>query len=416
MNENNNDWLNDPKTKTWFNGLKPRTTQNYKERYPQWLEFINMTPSEQIQKRLQNLTSQDLTERTFFEHKWREFKNALEKKYSEHATVTTVLTSVASFFGRNDLPLALKKGDWKSTQPETKVIKRPKVDLDAVKSLYAHASLRDKNLLLILSQSGLSEIDASQLKIEDITTLYTMPQTEHYVIEKPRNKTQTIQATCLSYEFLHDLRSLLAERGNPTSGYIFTSQTRQAIEIDEKTKKPIIDEKTKKPKLIDRPIEVRRINEAMKALAEKTFGKEKAKLFKTKALRSFFNSALLRADIKSEVKDLFMGHARLSARGSYDYDEFTIREAYTKIFENLSINGIQSREDLAELRNSFNVTKTQLAELITELKERNDKLEAKLTELGVDVNSIKKTIPTMQTDIKVLKEAERKRPEKVKLD
>ena len=52
----------------------------------------------------------------------------------------------------------------------------------------------------------------------------------------------------------------------------------------------------------------------MKYLAEKTFGTEKAKDFKTKSLRSFYNSALLRADIKSEIKDLMMGHARLGAR------------------------------------------------------------------------------------------------------
>ena len=69
----------------------------------------------------------------------------------------------------------------------------------------------------------------------------------------------------------------------------------------------------------------------------------------------------------------------------------TIKETYAKAFEYLSINGIQSREDLAELRNAFNTTKIQLAELITELKDRNDKLEAKLTELGVDVNTIKET-------------------------
>lgn len=85
---------------------------------------------------------------------------------------------------------------------------------------------------------------------------------------------------------------MLQERENPAEGYLFVSTT-----------------KGKGDKL-----EVRTINQAMKVLAEKTFGVEKAKEFKTKALRSFYNSALLRADIKSEVKDLMMGHARQSAR------------------------------------------------------------------------------------------------------
>ena len=77
---------------------------------------------------------------------------------------------------------------------------------------------------------------------------------------------------------------MLQERENPAEGYLFVSTT-----------------KGKGDKL-----EVRTINQAMKVLAEKTFGVEKAKEFKTKALRSFYNSALLRADIKSEVKDLMI--------------------------------------------------------------------------------------------------------------
>ena len=50
---------------------------------------------------------------------------------------------------------------------------------------------------------------------------------------------------------------------------------------------------------------------------------------------------MLRADFKSEVKDIMMGHMRLGARGHYGYDEQTIIEAYTKAFEFMSINGMQ---------------------------------------------------------------------------
>lgn len=383
--------LNDAFVQRWLKGLSERTKKNYLERIPLWNAFICKSPTEQIQKRLKDLTSQDLTERTYFENKFREFKETLEAKGTLKArTVTTVLTSVASFFGRNDLPLALKHGDWKSTQT-TEVIQKFRINQDEVKRLYGHANLRNKILLLALAQSGLSEIDCSALKVEDIKGLYEMAVNEHYVIEKPREKTGQIQATCLSYEFLHDLRDFLAEKGNPTEGYIFTSQTR--------------DTKGK-------PLEVRQINESMKDLAEKTFGAEKAKEFQTKALRSFFNSALLRGDIKSEVKDLLMGHARLSARGSYDYDAQTIQEAYVKVFEHLSINGIQSREDLATIKRDMKKQTDYLVQIITELKtenaeqkERMGKLENTLTGLGVDVSTIKKTIPNMQNDIKVLKEA-----------
>ena len=218
-----NDLENDSYVQRWLTGLSDRTKDNYLQRIPLWVSFVQLSPTQQIEKRLKDLTSQNLIERTFFENKFREFKETLENKGNLNAkSVTTMLTAVASFFGRNDLRLNLKRGDWKSTQ-ETEVIQRWKVTQDDVKRMYAHANLRDKCLLLGLGQSGFSEVDLSELCIEDIKTLYDMPQTEHYFIEKPREKTNEVQATCLSYEFLHDLRAMLSEKGNPTEGYIFVS-------------------------------------------------------------------------------------------------------------------------------------------------------------------------------------------------
>jgi len=226
--------------------------------------------------------------------------------------------------------LNLKRGDWESTQQQ-QVIQRWKLTKDEVKALYAHGNLRDRALLLVLAQSLFSETDVSNLKIEELKGIYEQPETEPYFIEKPREKTGEIQATCLSYEAMHDIKAMLQERGNPAEGYLFVSTT-----------------KGKGDKL-----EVRTINQAMKSLAEKAFGAVKAKDFKTKALRSFYNSALLRADIKAEVKDLMMGHARQSARKHYDYDEVTIKEAYQRAFEHLSINGIQTRIDIKRVMDAL---------------------------------------------------------------
>jgi len=366
-----NDLLNDPYVQRWLTGLADRTKENYLQRLPLWIDFIKISPTEQIEKRLKDLTSQDLTERTYFEDKFREFKEELESKGNLNArSVTTMLTAVASFFGRNSLPLNLKRGDWKSTL-ETKVIKRWKITRDDVKRLYVHASLRDKVLLLGLAQSGFSEADISKLKIENVKNLYSIPEAEHYFIEKPREKTGEVQATCLSYEFLHDLRAMLSEKGNPETGYIFVSQTKHTEE----------------------PLDTRRINEAMKTLAERTFGKEKAREFKTKALRSFYNSALLRSGIRQEIKDLMMGHSRAGARGHYDYDEYTIKEAYSKAFEHLSINGAQSREDIAQLKTSVTETKKEMEELKLEnlqTKYALDLLIRKLDSKGIkiDINAM----------------------------
>jgi integrase len=345
--------------KKWLVGLSPRTKKNYSNEFHEWFIFVDMTPTEQIRKRMHDLTTQDIAQRLFFENKWRAFKEYLERKGDlKHASVRTRLRTVASFFSRNGLPLNLKRGDWESTQ-EQPVIQRWKINKEEVKAMYSHGNLRDRALLLVLAQSGFSEVDVSNLKIENLKGIYEQSETEHYFIEKPHEKTGEVQATCLSYEAVHDIQAMLQERDNPEEGYLFVSTT-----------------KGKGDKL-----EVRTIHNAMKGLAEKSFGADKAKEFKTKALRSFYNSALLRADIKSEVKDLMMGHARQSARKHYDYDEITIKEAYQRAFEYLSINGLQVRADLKKvmealkgLRDANMVFQSQLEAKDKELAKVRDEL------------------------------------------
>ncbi len=170
--------------------------------------------------------------------------------------------------------------------------------------------------------------------------------------------------------------------------------------------------------LKNQPIETKRIHEIMKALAEKAFGKdsEKAKTFKTKMLRSLYNSALLRADLKSEIKDIMMGHMRLGARGHYGYDSQTIMEAYTKAFEYLSINGMQSREDLSKIKEDMNklIGKQQIEiedrkQENKALNERIGKLEESLKNVGIDPKTIKKMM------VEAITEYERQKPEKKKV-
>ena len=108
-----------------------------------------------------------------------------------------------------------------------------------------------------------------------------------------------------------------------------------------------------------------------------------AKKFKTKALRGFYNSALLRANIQpQELKDVMMGHGRRNARKHYPYDEFTIKEAYQRAFEHLTINGVQSREDLAKLNEKIETQDKEINALrgiLLSLISR-EKLEALVTE------------------------------------
>jgi len=378
----NIDLENDVYVQRWLAGLSAETKRNYLMQIRDWFTFVGMTPTEQIKKRMHDLATEDLSERQFFESKFREYKAFLEAQNKLSAvSIKACLRTVASFFGRTVGKLNLRRGDWNSTL-STRIQNKLTLKLDDVKAMYAHGNLRDRCLLLCLSQSGFSEVDVSEFCIEDMKGFYESPISTHYFIEKQREKTGETQATCLSFECVHDLRDYLAEKGNPQTGFLFTSQTKD----------------TK-----GEGITVRRIRESIQKLAEKALGIEKAKGFKTKQLRSLYNSALLRADIKSEVKDLMMGHQRLGARGHYGYDSQTIIEAYTKAFEFLSINGMQSREDLANIKQSMKQQEGFFTQLIAELKDHNNKLEAKLTALGVDVSTIKEhstTIDSNMTDLR----------------
>ena len=236
--------------KKWLVGLSERTKENYTNEFNDWVVFIGMTPTEQIQKRMHDLTTQDIAERTFFEDQFRAYKEYLEKRGDlKPSAVRTLLTPVASFFSRNGLPLNLKRGDWESTLKQ-EVVQKSKTTREDVKSMYSHGNLRDRALLLVLAQSGFSEIDVSGFRIESLKGLYTVPETEHFVLEKPREKTGEMQATCFSFEAVHDIRAMLQERGNPSEGYLFVSTTKGK----------------------DDRLEVRSINTAMKSLAEKAFG------------------------------------------------------------------------------------------------------------------------------------------------
>ncbi len=101
--------------KKWLVGLSARTKHNYSNEFHEWFVFVGMTPTEQIRKRMHDLTSEDIGERLFFGDKWRAFNEYLDSKGNlKPASVRMRLRTVASFFSRNGLPLNLKRGDWES--------------------------------------------------------------------------------------------------------------------------------------------------------------------------------------------------------------------------------------------------------------------------------------------------------------
>jgi hypothetical protein len=46
--------------KKWLVGLSERTKKNYTEEFNDWCDFVGLTPTEQIKKRMHDLTTENL--------------------------------------------------------------------------------------------------------------------------------------------------------------------------------------------------------------------------------------------------------------------------------------------------------------------------------------------------------------------
>jgi len=364
----NNDWKEEPYVKEWLSKVSERTRKNYKERYPKWLAFIGMTPTEQFKKRIKDLQSDNPKERGFFEDKVVEFKNSLVAQNYKASSVSCTLTPVMSFFSAHRVPLRFKRGELKvEVRAEDKVVKEWIPDNQQMKQIYQHGDARDRALLLVLYQSGFSETDVSALNIEDLPNIQQCEG--HYPITMYREKTNVLQRTCISEEAVHDIKAMLEERGNPTHGALFISQKGQRLTT-------------------------RFINDAVKTMVTKTYGAEQAEKFKTKSLRDAYNDALLRANLTQEVKDTLFGHKRKGAKDRYAISQATVIDAYNKAFQYLSVNhGTQARKDIEVMRSEMVKTSqliVKMSEEMLRLREENKEAKAENDALRTIVL---KTIP-----------------------
>jgi site-specific recombinase XerD len=319
----NEEWQEDSYIKAWLGKLNSeRTAQNYLSTFPNWLTFIKMSPTEQIEKRIDDLTSHDIQKRSYFEDKLLDYKKALIVQGYSSGSVKVYLTSVLSFFSHNRLGLQLARGDL-AVESTQKTVKKWIPFNEEVRAVYSFLdSSRDRAILLLMYHSGLNSIDIRNLNVEDLPTL---TEDEHSYFEHKREKTDILTKTCISSECVHELLVYLRQRNNPTEGALFV--THKSNRIDNRT-----------------------INDSIKSAVEKAHPKRVSE-WQTKNLRSSYNDALLRGNIQREVKDRMMGHKLESARSSYECSENTIREAYQKAFKYLSINhGTQAKTDLVILK------------------------------------------------------------------
>lgn len=136
------DWKDDVSLQSGWQRLESEPKKNA-ERFPKWLAFIGMTPTEQIQKRFKDLQSQNPKERGFFEDKVVDFKNALVTQDFKPASIHCIITPMQSFFSAHRVGLRFKRGELDvDARAEDKVVKEWISDNGQVKQIYQHGSFQ----------------------------------------------------------------------------------------------------------------------------------------------------------------------------------------------------------------------------------------------------------------------------------
>jgi len=354
-------WQNDKHVTDWFENLKSeRTVSNYKERFPKFLKWIQKTPTEIIESRLQHLTTTDLAKRRYWEKQLVKFTRYLEslvdnegKRTLSTWSIKGIQTCVQSFFAHNGVKLvfARKELDVEPCERE-KVEKEWIPSNEEVRMIYrACKSARDRSILLTLYQSGFSEVDVSNMKIEDFSfydkngNWQCKPYEDVYHARK-REKTNVLQQTCVSREGVEDIRIMLQNRGFPKSGWLFESRKGERLTV-------------------------RGINDMIKPIVEHHLSYKQAE-WKTKHLRDSYMNGLLMAKITQEVKDSMCGHKRQGARASYGLTEQTIKQSYDSAFKFLSVNGVGSgTRKIEQIEHQITTMQNTINNLIKQIERQN---------------------------------------------
>jgi site-specific recombinase XerD len=376
-------WKEDKFVKNWFELLgNKRTIENYSGEFPKFLKYIQAqtpykTPSQIIQSRLEHLTTQDLLKRRYWENQTVKYKNYLESKNLRMATVKSHIRTVMSFFSKTGVKLSFSRGELKVNPSEKdKVIREWIPSNEEIRLLYRMAKdSRDRAILLVLYQSGFSEVDVAAMKIEDFEFInekgeWAIGATEDVYHARLREKTNILQQSCISREALEEIRIMLQSRGFPQKGTLFVSFRSQ-------------------------PLGVRGINDAVKEVVARAFS-AKAKAWQTKHLRDAFMNGLLQARLPQELKDVMVGHKRQGARDSYAITELTIKTAYQESFKFLTINGYGSAnrklEELSQKTDSLASVIAQQQQKINEREEKFEKLDKQFAETQLSLSLIQKVL------------------------
>jgi len=353
--------------------------KSYRYHLPYFFQFVDMMPTEIIERRAQDRRRDVLdTERRFFENKAEAFKAKMVSLDYSGGTIINYIGAVCGFFSNYDkaLSLDMDRDFWKTEESqERKAIRRrkdPPTNTE-IKKMYAVADRKTRIALLFGYQCGLAPTDVIKLTWANLNIDYENEEREFIPVDHTRNKTGEQGTIIINPDLLRILKGEWVEQGRPDEGHILNYR--------------------------GEPIKHSyRLNQWINEYAVKALGEERAKEVRFKDLRDSFNNTIKNTPgIIQEFADRLMGHSVAGARGSYFVGDAELI-LYREIFERLTVNGWLYREK-AEGYEELSSEIDQLREALSQVEKENtayktrlDNLQQLVTSLREDFNIVLETL------------------------
>jgi len=328
----------------WMDGFNSEKTQIvYLSSFNNWLSWLkdqghDWNPDQIFDMRRQDLKKDDPDEIHRFEKLVRFYAVYLNREHPKAGwTVANKVKAIQSFFSANLSSLQFRRGELSIRRINKNPKKVPSEE--QVKILYVKAEAwRDKALLLIMAQSGLSPVDASVLDIQELPD-FSQDQPVYFRII--RHKTGQEARTFLHPETIYAINQMLELRGSPKKGPLFLSNHNNRL----------------KPSMIKEII----VNIASKTNMD----------FTPKCFRDFFKTGLRKAQIDNELQDWIMGHKGSVGKGYGDVGPEELRSQYMKALPFLSVNGfsMQPKNEVERLSSRVKELEEGYADLLKKFAE-----------------------------------------------
>jgi integrase len=334
--------------------IREVTRQTYYRVLPGYFLFLNENPDQVIENRRKDIGSKNYEEAENYERKTMAYANALLAKNHSGRGVQGVIGRVQGFFANNSRRYSLDMRRLKL--PKARKVQKYSPSNEELRHLYTIADCsRDRLIVALMYQNGLSPIDVSLLNVGDL------PAEEWAYYEKSRSKTGEIFRSVVTPDIAYELKTYLKIRGNPSKGT---------------------------PLFVGRqgPLDNQAISGMISELIEKA-GLGGNNGFKPTSLRDALEDALVEANVNHKIKEALMGHVSDIEHeyGGQNKLIINVVEAMKKAYPLLTLNGLTRVSVEQQVsREELEAVKTENADL----KARIGSTEQKLAELEKAIHNV----------------------------